>query len=168
MSSPAAWTMRWKTLSDAAGARWSGFAPRERALMLVFAGVATLGALYYLAVVPLLSVRAAARADIAGYSELAARLSALDPADVDAVPAEQREGTPSEIIAATVEEFGIPVTSSVATDGGVRIQLGNVAYARLLEWLVSVERTSPLRVTRLRIARAPVAGQVRADLVLAR
>ncbi len=168
MSALAAAAARLKPLTGAVAARWSNFAPRERALMLLFAAIAMAGALYYLAVAPMIALRADARAEIAEYGGLAARLAALDPERLEATPAEQREGTAAEIAEAAASDLGITLTRSVPVEDGVRVQLAAVAYPVLIEWLADIERTSPLRATRIRIMRTPMAGQVRADLVLAR
>lgn len=168
MSALAAAAARLKPLTGAVAARWSNFAPRERVLMLLFAAIALAGALYYLAVVPLRALRAEARAEIAEYGGLAARLAAIDPERLETAPAEQREGTAAGIAAAAASDIGITLTRSDPVGDGVRVQLAAVAYPLLLEWLADIERTSPLRAARIRIMRTPMAGQVRADLVLAR
>lgn len=143
---------------------WRERSARERRLLAALGIVLAVAALVALMIRPLQAARASALADIHVYDALAAQLRAGGPVTA-AVP--RRTGDAAAIVAASLPEFGLAAASSVAQGAGVRVELRQVGYDALVRWLADLDRTSDLRVARLRIVPA-APGLIDATLVLAR
>lgn len=166
MSRAPAMRQRFAALSQHITARWEAFSSRERTLFGIMATAAMVVLLFYGAVRPLQSIRAQARADIAAFNALNARLATLDLKSEDAPP-EQRTGTATAIAAAVATDMGIALDRNVADGDGARIAIGEAPFDRIIEWVAAIERSSPLRVSGLRLTRRPTPGFVAAEIAIA-
>ena len=102
------------------------------------------------------------RASVASLEQQAAavrRLKALPPRAAAATPVTALAGNPAALPGAQV---------AAIDDRRIRLTAADVGFAALLDWLVAVQASHGLRVDSARLDALPVAGRVRAELVLAR
>jgi general secretion pathway protein M len=157
---------RFTALGQRVTAWWEAFSSRERALIGVMTVAAAVVLLFYGVVRPLASIRAHARADITTFEALNARLSTLDPKMEDAPP-EQRTGAATAIAAEVAAEVGVTLDRNVAEGEGARIAIGEAPFDRIVAWVAAIERSSPLRISGLRLTRRPTPGFVVAEIAIA-
>ena len=77
-------------------------------------------------------------------------------------------GNPTPLAALAAQGVLTGAQVSVPDDKHVHVVSGDIAFTKLLDWLVTVQSTHALRVENARIDALPVAGRVRADLTLSR
>jgi len=141
---------------------WQARSGRERVLLGGLAVLLGLWVLVSMVMLPVQRARAQALSDIRTYESLAARLRGAGP--LGQAPA-QATGSPAQILSASAAQFGVmPVVNS---DGsGFRVTVADAPYESLVRWIAAFERTSTLRVTRLRLDRRPSSGFVSAELAV--
>lgn len=144
---------------------WATLSQRERVLLTVL-GVLLAGAVLVFGVVkPLQAARAEAQADIRTYETLSARIRAAGTLQPQA-PGQRRTGSPAEIVQAAAQAQALSVAVEPA-GSGVRAVVIEGEYARVVNWLADVNRSSGLAVTAARIARRPTPGMVEAQVSFA-
>lgn len=154
---------------DAAIARfeawWATLSQRERVLLTVL-GVLLAGAVLVFGVVkPLQAARAEARADIRTYETLSARIRAAGTLQPPA-STPRRAGSPVEIVQAAAQAQALSVAVEPA-GGGVRAVVSEGEYAKVVNWVADVGRSSSLGVTSARIVRRAAPGMVSAEVQFA-
>jgi general secretion pathway protein M len=143
---------------------WQARDRREQWLLGLLGGLLAAWLLATMVILPLQRARATALADIRTYESLTARLRSGGP--LGAPPASpQVSGSPAAILSNTASQFGIvPVVNSDAS--GLRVTVGDAPYDGLMRWIAALEQSSPLRVTKIRLARRPASGFVSAELTV--
>ncbi len=144
---------------------WTTLSPRERVLLTVLGLLLAGAVLVYGVVKPLQAARAEAQADIRTYETLSARIRAAGTLQPQ-TPGQRRTGSPTEIVQAAAQAQALTVAVEPA-GGGVRAVVSEGEYAKVVNWLADVNRSSGLAVTSARIARRPTAGMVEAQVSFA-
>lgn len=142
---------------------WSGLSRREQILLAVLTVLTGIWLLSVLLVSPLQSARAQALADIRTYETLNARLrqaGSLVPSGTA-----QRSGDAASIIPASGSQFGLAFTSIVPEGSNIRVTAAQLPYDSLMRWLAELERSSSIRVIKLKLDRGPSPGLVIADML---
>lgn len=145
---------------NAIAAFWSQRSRRERVLIAVAGALALLVVTMTLIVRPLQSARAQAIADIRTYETLSARIRAAGPGFTGA---RRREGAPEAVIAASAAEFGLAARPT-AEAGMIRVAVADAPFESLVRWIAEVERSTDLRVRRIRIETNGAPGRVSAAM----
>lgn len=147
-------------------ARWiDARSPRERALLLGLAGVAALALFVTLVWRPIDAARSAARADIARYDRIAARLRVAGP-DVARLAA-ARGGAPSTLITASATRAGLTIQRIEPQGASIGVTLDAARFDALVGWLAGLERDAGLGIRDVKLERRPDPGIVGVQLTLA-
>ena len=148
---------------------WRSRTEQER--RFITAGAIVVGLILVFAVVWLPLQRARARLDVE-LPQLRASISQLrrDAEEVKRLkivaPTVSSNPTPLAALATQGTLTGAQV--SVPDAKHVHLVANDIAFTKLLDWLVTVQSTHALRVENARIEALPATGRVRADLTLAR
>lgn len=143
---------------------WQARSGREQWVLGLLAGLLAIWLLAVSVVLPIQRARAAALADIRTYETLTARLHSAGTIGATA-PQTQASGPPNVILSNTASQFGIlPVINS--DPAGLRVTVANAPYDAVMRWIATVEQTSSIRVTRIKLVRQPASGFVSADLMV--
>ena len=146
------------------GLWWGNRTPRERRLLIVLAGTATLLLLVLAIYKPLADNRARAIADIHTYEVLAAQLRIAGP-ELARLRAIDRSASPTTVTS-SASTFGLTVSRLEPQEGFIRVSLQNADFAKVIQWLVQLETTSTLRVSQVRMDRQATPGIVNAQITL--
>ncbi len=142
---------------------WQARSGREQWLLGILAGLLALWLLAVAVILPIQRARASALADIRTYENLTARLRSAGT--IGTTPQVQTSGPPNVILSNTASQFGIvPVINSDAS--GLRVTVGDAPYDALMRWIATVEQSSSIRVTKIRLVRRPASGFVSAELTV--
>jgi general secretion pathway protein M len=145
------------------GLWWGARTPRERRLLTVLAGTATLVLLMMAVYRPLADSRARAVTDIRTYEVLAAQLRIAGP-ELARLRAIDRSASPASVTS-SASSFGLTARAEPAGPM-VRVALQNADFTKVIQWLVQIETTTPLRVFQVRMVRGQAPGIVSAQIVL--
>lgn len=149
--------------------------PRERVLLAVLLGLVVPVAFVFLALLPLLDNRAAAREAlteavatqtwyIARQAEIAALPTAEAPESVAAIAPVGLGGIEARLIDAGLRG-SVTLLANVAGDS-VSLTLANVAFEALMNWTETLEAEAGYAVSALRIERGEDGGLVSAEIRL--
>lgn len=143
---------------------WQGRSSREQWLLGIIGGLLLMWLLAVTVILPIQRARATALADIRTYENLTARLRSAGTIGATA-PQVQASGPPNVVLSNTASQFGIlPVVNS--DPSGLRVTVADAPYDALMRWIATVEQTSSIRVTRMRLTRRPASGFVSAELMV--
>lgn len=143
---------------------WQARSQREQWLLGGLAAILALYVLVAMVILPVQRARAQALSDIRTYEGLSARLRSAGP--IGSGPAQpQANGSPAAILSASAARFGVVPVVNEGGDG-IRVTIADAPYESLLRWIDEVERTSRLRVIRMRLDRRPSSGFVSAELTV--
>jgi len=143
---------------------WDERSLREQVLIGAFATLAMFALLLVAVVRPLEAKRAQAAADIRTYDMLATRLRSAGPT----VGTAQARGASADIIAQSAAVAGLTIDQIAAENGRTRISFADAPYETIIRWVSALEKSSRLRVSEARIARAASpSGGVSASFVIA-
>lgn len=143
---------------------WGNRTPRERRLLMALGGTALLALLVLAIYRPLAEARASAVADIRTYEVLAAQLRIAGP-ELARLRAMDRSAAPA-LVNRTASGYGLTVGRLEPDGGAVRVSLQNADFTQLVQWLVQLETTSTLRVSKIRMERTATPGVVNAQIAL--
>jgi general secretion pathway protein M len=148
---------------------WQSRSEHER--RLITAGGVVVGLILVFAIVWLPLQRARARLDTE-LPQLRASISQLkhDAEEVKRlkIVAPTVAGNPTPLAALTTQGTPTGAQVSVPDERHLHFVASDVAFTRLLDWLVTVQSTHGLHVENARIDALPTTGRVRADVTLGR
>jgi general secretion pathway protein M len=147
---------------------WEDRAPRERALLLVLAGLVLLWGGLAGVVGPLQQTRTAAQSEIRLYSELATRLRAAGPALKTPASGTIRSQPVQMIVTITASESALQIRQIEQQGEATSVVLEAVDFNRLVQWLDRLDRDAGVTVAAGRIERQTLPGVVTARLSLVR
>jgi general secretion pathway protein M len=145
---------------------WTHRSVRERALLGLMA-VALVG--YGLVAVvgqPLLAARAEARAAIARFESMQARLAAVADAGPMAVPASDQPA--ATVVTDTAPGYGLTIRRIETDQGGTRLEIEDAGFAEIVLWIEELEGQWGLRLAAIEMDRRPAPGIVGARLTVRR
>jgi general secretion pathway protein M len=146
------------------GIWWGNRTPRERHLLIVLAGSATIVLLVFAIYRPLADTRARAVADIQTYEVLAAQLRTAGP-ELARLRAINRSASPATVTS-SASSFGFTPSKVEPAEGMIRVIVQDADFTKVVQWLVHIETTTHLRISQARMERRPTPGLVNAQIVL--
>ncbi len=142
---------------------WQARTGREQAILGLIAALLALWALTSFVIIPVHAARSKAIAEIHSYETLGARLAHAGPIVTGA--AAPRRGPPADIVSASAAQFGL--SPSVVPDGAMmRVTIAEAPFDAVIDWIAELERSSSLRVVKMRLDRRPASGMVAAQLTV--
>lgn len=143
---------------------WAQRSPREQLLLAVAAAAIVLYAGVAGGVRPILAARAGAAADIARYDADLARLAAAPPGD----PQAQAQRPVTAVLTETAPQFSLDIQMIEAEGDGVRVELGDAAFADVMRWIDQLHRSYSLRSVSVEMDRRADPGVVGTRLTVVR
>lgn len=147
---------------------WEARAPREQALLLSLATILLLSIAIGGFLRPLQETRAAARAEIRLYDDLAARMRAAGPSLRAPTTSTARSASVQVIVTTTAGESALQIRQIEQQGAVTNVVLDAVDFTRLVQWLDRLDRDAGVTVAVARIERQTLPGVVNARLSLVR
>lgn len=147
---------------------WAARNPRERRILTLGGGVAVLALLYGLLIDPALSGRQRLSAELPQLRQQVAEMQALsrEAASVQGAAPASAGPVTRESLEASLSRKGLKAQNISLTGGIARIQLNEVAFPAVLDWVDEVKKTALLSVLEANIVAQAQAGTVDATLTL--
>lgn len=149
---------------------WRARSPRDRALLVALASIVATALLLALVVMPMERARARMQLELprARASIAALRRDAAEVRRLKALPAAAAPGG-SPLAALATNAGGLAGAQFAVLDARrMRVSGADIGFGPLLEWLGNARVTHGMRVESARLDALPLAGRVRADVVLVR
>lgn len=137
---------------------------REQFLLAGLAAVAVVALLYSAVWRPLTVHRDAAIADVARYDTLRAEVRLAGPSGLN--PAAGLQGAEAPSIAGSAADHGLLVRRIEPEGDNTRLSFEDAEFARILDWIASMEGAGIARVSTVQIDRRPAPGVVNAQITL--
>lgn len=146
------------------GLWWGNRTPRERRILIAFAGTATLVLLILAIYRPLADTRARAVADIHTFQVLAAQMRTAGP-ELARLRSMDRSASPAAVTS-SASSFGVTIGRVEPAGGAMRVSVQDADFTKVIQWLVHLETTTTLRISQVRMERRPAPGIVNAQIML--
>jgi len=153
---------------ERANALWLARTEQERRFLAVGGAVVLLAVLYLLLVDPAVEGRAMLRRQLPQLRQQAAELQAMaqEAATLARAPATQIPPLTREAVDTSLNSRGLKPQSLAMTGDYIKLQLNNVPFAGLANWLDEQRRANRVLVQDATVTALPTAGQVDASLTL--
>jgi general secretion pathway protein M len=156
---------RLNSLSGNASTWFYSRTTREQFLLAGLAAVAAVALLYTAVWSPLSAHRDAAVSDIARYDTLMAEVRLAGPAGLDPATG-LAQGAQAPSIAGSAADHGLLVRRIEPEGENTRLSFEDAEFARILDWIASMEDAGIARVSAVQIDRRPAPGVVNAQITL--
>jgi general secretion pathway protein M len=147
--------------------QWQARTARERVLIGLMMGVATLWVAITLIWQPIMQERARLAGDIARYDRAIAALNAMAAGGPVAPPVVDDAALPV-IITDTAANFALTIRRLQPAGDSVQVTLEDAPFDAVLFWIEALERDHGLRVQTLDLSRRPAPGVVSTNLTVGR
>lgn len=147
---------------------WAERNQREQRMLSAAALVVVLGLIYALLIDPALTGRAELKERLPALRQQAAEVQDLSKqaAAMDGKADAPAPKLTDESITASLARKGLQAQSVAVTDQTVRLQMNDVSFASLVDWLAEMQRTARLSTAEATISSLEQVGRVNATLSL--